>query len=108
MAEWFYSSRKDIMTRFIKSVFVKVTSTEGMKVKGGRLTEGDVFRDRVGIGDEAYAWAVLENMLEFTTKCYWGHDSWFERWSRWGHYVYQAREDQNKTEIEEEAWKVHH
>lgn len=92
----------------MRTVFVNANADKGLKVKGGRIREGDRFRDRVGVGDEAYVWAILENIIELRDKCYWGNDNWYERWRKWGIYVYRARNDEGKTEVEEEAWKVHH
>lgn len=44
------------MARFIKTVFLLGSSSSGLLVKGGRLEEGDIFSDRVGVADEAFAW----------------------------------------------------
>lgn len=94
------------MSRFIRTVFLLGSSSSGLLVKGGRLEEGDIFSDRVGVGDEAFAWGVLENLIELKEKNFWGHDMWYNRWMHWTLYVAKARKNPLMQEIEGRAWEV--
>jgi len=60
----------------------------------------------VSVGDEAFVWGIVENYCLGIDKCMWGGPHWLARFTKWGNYINECREDPEYTAIEKAALVV--
>ena len=97
---------------FTKSVFVEADSNTGYQLWPKPYRVDLAFRDQVGVGEECFVWATSELFYEYNDKTYWSSDNWYQRWKKWGAYVYDCRSGNNGKDkekylqVEKEATQV--